>query len=106
LTSGLFLNLEQAIPAGLILCELIMNSSRHAFVDRESGTIEVSVLVQSSGHLVLSVSDDGRGIPSEIDPRSAKTLGMVLVRILTEQLGGKLEFTSGKGTVARLEFDL
>jgi PAS domain S-box-containing protein len=104
---GLFLNLEQAIPAGLIICELIMNSARHAFVDRETGgIIDISVFIQGDRHLVLSVADDGSGIPPGVKPGEAKSLGMVLMRILTEQLGGRLEFRCSQGTTAVLEFDI
>jgi len=102
-----FLNLEQAIPAGLVASELVLNALKHAFVGRSSGgRMDVSQKVGEDGVLILSVADDGRGLPAEVAADRAPSLGMMLMRTLAEQLGGKIEFHSGKGTTAILSFKI
>jgi two-component sensor histidine kinase len=83
------LDIDTAIPLGLILTELVSNSIKHAFRDGRAGTIAVG-LHSDAESLVLSVRDDGVGIPESLDPRAAGSLGLQLVDDLTQQLGGAL----------------
>jgi two-component sensor histidine kinase len=96
-----------AVPAGLIVNELLTNAFKHAFVNRNEGTIGVSLGVSEKGLVSLTVSDDGVGLPRGFDIDESKTLGLHLVKILTEdQLQGTLEVTSDGGATFKIEFDI
>jgi two-component sensor histidine kinase len=101
------LSVEQAIPAGLVLNELIANALEHAFPDGREGSILVEGRL-ASGQVDLAVRDDGVGLPSGFDPSgTAGSLGLRLVAILVRQLKGslKLECPSGSGgSVFRIQF--
>ena len=96
-----------AVPVGLIVNELLTNAFEHAFVNRNEGTVEVSFGVSEKGLVSLTVSDDGVGMPPGFDINAAKTLGLRLVKIITEdQLRGTLEVTSEEGATFKMEFDI
>nr|QNO44174.1 hypothetical protein NLDJDEJO_00006 [Methanosarcinales archaeon ANME-2c ERB4]QNO46569.1 hypothetical protein NKHCAGDB_00002 [Methanosarcinales archaeon ANME-2c ERB4] len=96
-----------AVPAGLIVNELLSNAFKHAFVNRNEGTIGVSFGVSEKGLVSLAVSDDGIGLPPGFDINESKTLGLRLVKILTEdQLQGTLDVTSDGGVTFSIEFDI
>ena len=96
-----------AVPVGLIVNELLTNAFEHAFVNRKEGTVEVSFGVSEKGLVSLTVSDDGVGMPPGFDINAAKTLGLRLVKIITEdQLRGTLEVTSEEGATFKMEFDI
>ncbi|MBV5325245.1 MAG: sensor histidine kinase, partial [Rhodospirillaceae bacterium] len=78
----------QAIPFGLIINELVTNAAKHAFKERPSGTISVTIH-GVDGRLQARVFDDGVGLPPDFDPASTSTLGMQLVVQLTRQLRGE-----------------
>jgi PAS domain S-box-containing protein len=106
-TGPALLNLEQAVPAGLIAAELLTNALEFAFADgRATGMIRIELRLTADGKLELEVRDDGVGLPPDIDPRRTQSLGMMLMRILTEQLDGTMEFHGGRGTVAILKFPI
>ncbi|HSE57749.1 MAG TPA: PAS domain S-box protein [Nitrospiraceae bacterium] len=101
------LNIDRAIPCGLILNELITNALKHAFPSGHHGEITVYLRGPAEAGLVLSVTDDGVGLPLEETPRSTRSLGMRLVRSLTKQLDGRFEFIRRKpGTEARLTLEV
>ena len=94
-----------AVPFGLVVNELLSNAFKHAFVNRAEGKIEVSLSAPEKGAVCLTVSDDGVGLPEGFDFNTTKTLGLHLVKILVEdQLQGKLEVVSDKGTTFKVEF--
>jgi PAS domain S-box-containing protein len=95
------LSLDTAIPCGLIINELVTNSLKHAFAGRHAGEIRVELREQPNGHHALSVYDDGAGLPPGLRIEETGSLGLRLVRTLTEQLGGKLVVSSNGG--ARFE---
>ncbi len=103
-TGDVLLNLEEAIPAGLIVNELLTNALKFAFPgDAPRGAIAITQRIR--GDLVeIGVSDDGVGLPDGLNPQTAKSLGMELIRILAMQLGGTVEFRTGRGTSAILRF--
>jgi len=101
------LPISLAVPVGLIVNELLTNAFEHAFVNRNEGTVEVSFGVSEKGLVSLTVSDDGVGMPPGFDINAAKTLGLRLVKIITEdQLRGTLEVTSEEGATFKMEFDI
>ncbi len=97
------LGMDAAIPCGLIVNELLSNSLKHAFPQREG---EVFVVLSSvDGIMELTVRDNGLGIPEEIDFRNTDSLGLRLVTILAEdQLGGKITLRRDKGTEFCIQF--
>ena len=96
-----------AVPVGLIINELLSNALKHAFDGRDEGKIEVSLTASEGGRIHLTVSDDGVGLPPGFDINKSKTLGLRLVKILTEdQLQGNLEVTSDGGATFNMEFDI
>ncbi len=97
-----FLNLDSAIPCGLILNELISNSLKYAFEGREKGKISVILKELKGGKVQMSVYDDGVGIPEEIKLDQTETLGLQLVHTLTEQLEGEIRLSREDGS----KFDL
>lgn len=101
---SVLLPVDVAIPCGLILNELTTNAIKHAFQDRPSGEIGVRLRAASEDTIDLEFSDDGRGFKAEVDWRKAETLGLQLVRMLTEQLQGTIEMVNGHGSTFRLRF--
>ena len=95
---------DTAIPCGLIINELITNSLKHAFPGERTGTISLSFKQLRSKEFLLTISDDGIGIPEDVDIYSTSTLGMQLVTILVEQLGGTLKVKRRDGTSFAIRF--
>jgi two-component sensor histidine kinase len=103
------LPINAAIPCGLVVNELISNAMKHAFPDGRAG--EIAVTLRHSGRrdsagdwINLSVSDDGIGIPAELDIAKTDTLGLQLVLLLTSQLHGKIDIRRGNPSRFALEF--
>jgi PAS domain S-box-containing protein len=95
------LPVSRAIPCGLILNELITNAMKHAFPVGRQGSIRVE-LRRDRGDLLLAVSDDGVGMPAELDIRTSKSLGMHLVMMLVRQLKGQISIGREGGTAFRV----
>jgi len=93
----LSLDVNTAIPCGLIINELVTNSMKHAFPEGKNGKIGVNLHLDGD-KLLLTVYDDGIGFPENLDFRKTKSLGLRLVSTLTEQLGGNIELYREKGT--------
>ena len=99
----IYLNIDQAITCGLIINELMCNSLKHAFKTSKNG--EISISFQSIYEkYTLIYSDDGVGIPQELDWQNTDSLGLKLVNALTNQLGGTLELNRNMGTEFKLTF--
>lgn len=97
------LDLDKAIPCGLIVNELLTNAVKYAFPENQRGTIHVSVK-QKDDTVTLRVADNGRGLPKHFDVNKTNTLGLQLVTTLTEQLDGTLEVRNSKGAEFVLTF--
>ena len=96
---------DTAIPCGLIINELITNSFKHAFPDGQKGTVSVIFRQVHEGRYHLEVSDDGVGLPKDMDIQKTSSLGLQLVTILVQQLSGEMKIKSGEGTGFEIEFD-
>jgi PAS domain S-box-containing protein len=94
---GISVDINHAIPLGLIMNELISNAMKHAFPDGRKGELSISGM-QQGGSNIFTVSDNGVGIPPDVDWRETKTLGMHLVIMLTNQLKGTIELDRTAGT--------
>jgi len=98
------LSMDIAIPIGLILSELIANALKHAFPHGEEGEIHISLHSPSEGTVVLRVSDNGVGLPQDMDVHQPQSLGLQLVNLLTRQVKGTLEMDGGSGTTVTITF--
>ncbi len=102
--AALQLDLETAIPCGLIVNELVSNALKHAFPDGRAGVITVSLQPIAEGQMCLEVLDDGVGIPTGAGRPDGSSLGLSLVRTLVDQIGGTLKITSKAGASFRICF--
>ena len=87
---------------GLVFNEIITNSIKYAFEGRDSGNINIK-LKEKKGSFVVKISDDGIGIPKDIDVENPESLGLSLVGMLTTQLGGTFTLNRKNGTSFTLE---
>ena len=101
--SPLELGLDQAIPLGLIVGELISNALKHAFPDGRTGTISIGG-GRSDGRIELTVTDDGIGIFEGDDFERRKSLGMQIIKTLTRQLKGTFERAGGQPSIFKISF--
>lgn len=101
-----FLPVDMAIPCGLILNELATNSLKHAFAGRESGAIDIELKSAGTKSVRLLFRDDGKGLPDGLDWHAADSLGLRLIRMLSQQLHAELTMRNGAGTTFELSFDV
>jgi two-component sensor histidine kinase len=102
---NLYLDLEVAIPCGLIVNELITNSIKYAFSTQKKPVIHLS-LKKEKNLITLIVQDNGKGLPPKLDIRNSKSLGLQLVTSLVEQLDGKLKVESKTGAKFTITFSI
>lgn len=100
----IFLDIDQAIPCGLIINELVSNSLKYAFPDHHAGEIQIELRRTTNQHLRLMVRDNGIGLPLDIDLATTRTLGLQLASTLTNQLGGSITIERHHGTTFIIEF--
>lgn len=119
LEGNIFFDMDTAVPLGMIVNELISNSLKYAFPDRENGNIKIKLFSEKAGNKLnnkeplagksirytLVVSDNGIGIPENIDFENPKTLGLQLVNILVDQLDAEIELRKGEGTEYIISFN-
>ncbi|MFH5886197.1 PAS domain S-box protein [Halalkalibaculum sp. DA3122] len=98
------LTMNQAVPCGLLLNELLTNSYKHAFTDRNEGEITIS-LTERKQQVKLVVADNGKGLPEEMREGRTDSLGMTLIHTLTSQLEATLEIANGTGACFTLQFE-
>ncbi|MBL7152710.1 MAG: hypothetical protein ISS79_03270 [Phycisphaerae bacterium] len=99
------LDVSTAIPCGLIINELVSNSIKHAFGRGREGEILIKLYSDEAGRNILMVKDNGAGFPKGLDFRKTESLGMQLVIMLVEQLGGAIELDRSKGTAFNITFE-
>ena len=97
------IDIDTAIPLGLILNELITNSMKHGFPDGMEGTVFIE-FSKNDDTYILKVDDDGVGIPSDLDFRNTSSLGMQLVSGLVGQIDGEIELNRNDGTEFVIKF--
>ena len=103
--SDLELDMNQAIACGLIVNELVSNALKHAFPTERAGHVRIELRPTSGRQRVLEVSDDGVGLPPNLDISKTESLGLRLVQDLAEQLHGTLVVRGGAGTTFTITFD-
>ncbi|MFM9985683.1 MAG: PAS domain S-box protein [Flavobacteriales bacterium] len=100
-----YLSLDQSIPCGLIVNELVSNAMKYAWKGKKKGKLSVKLHENEPGLLKLVISDDGIGLPKTFSYEKTDSLGIQLVYTLLEQLDAKVEVkTSSKGTSFNIEF--
>lgn len=100
------LNLDTAIPCGLIINELVSNALKHAFTQLNEGSIELNFKFDTSQKYILIVKDNGIGFPNDFDIQKNSNLGLQIVKILTQQLEGDLEFNQSQGSEFKIKFEV
>jgi PAS domain S-box-containing protein len=100
---GIELDLESAVPCGLIINELLTNAFKYAFPDNRGGVLRVD-FTKTDDNYTLTIKDNGVGLPEGFDYKEANTLGLQLVNVLTGQIRGTLRIKSDKGTEAVVTF--
>ncbi|MCY2989765.1 MAG: PAS domain S-box protein [Planctomycetota bacterium] len=99
------LDIDQAIPCGLLVNELVSNALKHAFPDGRTGQVRVELQsVEGGPGWLLRVVDDGVGLPAGFDLNHSTSLGLQLVFGLTRQIGGQLEIGTGPGAMFAVVF--
>jgi PAS domain S-box-containing protein len=119
LEENIFFDMDTAVPLGIIVNELVSNSFKHAFSDRNKGNILIKLSREEndesmksitdnfkSPNFILTVSDDGAGIPESLDIESLDSLGFQLVTSLVDQLEGKFELKRSNGTEFTMRFSV
>jgi two-component sensor histidine kinase len=99
------LDLDIAIPVGLIVNELTSNALKHAFPDGRRGRVHIRLRRLGPTRCELTLRDDGIGMTGPIDPGHSDSMGLQLVHDLTEQLHGSIAVTGEVGTTFTLSFD-
>jgi PAS domain S-box-containing protein len=121
LEENIFFNMDTAVPLSIIINELVSNSLKHAFANKDAGMIQIKLCRQKSQenkgnkagnnseylkstNFILKISDNGIGIPESFDLENPESLGMQLVTTLVDQLEGELELKRETGTEFTLQF--
>jgi two-component sensor histidine kinase len=99
------LNHASAITLGLILNEAITNAIKYAFAKTKDGKISISLSHISDSQILLSIADNGRGLPIDFDSKIGASMGMELLRGLTDDLGGSFSIETNDGTQIKVIFD-
>ena len=97
------LNMETAIPCGLIISELVSNSLKYAFQYGNEGQITVFLKFIEEEY-VLTISDNGVGLSKDLDFKNTDSLGLQLVNSLINQIDGKIELNKNQGTTFKIRF--
>ena len=105
-SSDASIDLDHAVPFGLVVNELFTNSMKHGFPNGRCGTIAVKLRHSSEGNVALEFKDDGVGLAAEIDPLTHDSLGFRLMGSLVRQLDGTIEFIRGRGVECVISFPL
>ena len=98
------LGVDTAIPCGLIINELVTNSLKYAFPIGRKGEIRIDFHKRENDKFMLTISDNGVGIPKDLDFRNTKSFGLQLVTTLVEQLQGTINLDRSNGTNFKVRF--
>ncbi|GAB1542755.1 hypothetical protein NUACC21_54290 [Scytonema sp. NUACC21] len=103
-TNGIKLNLDTAIPCGLLINELVSNSLKYAFPKGRRGEIVIRLMSATDNTITLTVSDSGIGIPESLDWSNTHSLGLRIVHNLTRQIKGNITLERENGTAFHITF--
>jgi len=103
-TADIALDIQTAVPLGLIANEIVSNSFKHAFPDGRPGMIRLRFQREPDGGLVLEIRDNGVGMPAEIEIGKTDSLGLGIIISLVDQINGRLDLVREGGTAFRISF--
>lgn len=112
LEENAFFNMDTAVPLGIIVNELVSNSLKYAFIDKQEGEIRICLCREEKNDgmnrslFSLIISDNGTGIPENVELENVESLGLQLVNILIDQLDGEIELKRDHGTEFRINFEV
>jgi len=101
---GVDFDVTLAVPISLIVNEAVCNAYKHAFENKKSGSIEVTISKEKEATYSLLIKDDGLGLPEEFDIKKLKSIGFDLIHGLSKQLKGKLTVNGTTGTEIKITF--
>lgn len=102
-SDALLLSINTAIPCGLIINEILTNAIKYAFPENRDGVISI-ILKVADKQIILKISDNGIGLPENLNIEKATSLGMKLIQVLTDQIDGELTSNNNNGTLYTLSF--
>jgi len=117
-SDAVYLDIAMAVPCGLIVNELVSNALKHAFPEdvliqdhprpewSKTGCIVQVDLHANNDQAILRVSDNGIGLPADLNWRDPSSLGLQIVQLLTDQIGGQIELDQSGGTAFTITFHL
>jgi two-component sensor histidine kinase len=97
-------SIETALPLGLIANELLTNAFKYAFPRQQDGEIQIRLHEETLGVFVLTIKDNGVGLPESFSLESEKSLGMFIVKLLVEQLDAEIDINRFNGTTFQVRF--
>lgn len=98
------LDLERAVPCGLLINELVTNSFKHAFPGERRGEIVIEIIEDANNRICISVADNGIGLPAETELAQPSSLGLQLVELFVEQLHGTTSIERNGGSRFSISF--
>jgi len=99
------LGMDQSVAVGMVVCELVSNSFKHAFGKGGGGQVQLSISALPGDEVELIVQDDGIGLPADVDIHNPTTVGLDLaISAVTGELGGKVEVSRDSGTRYQIRF--
>lgn len=101
---GIRLNLNTAIPCGLIVNELLSNCLSHCFPEGTEGIIRITMRRSATNEIKLTIENNGISFPEDLSAQDPPSFGLELIHTLARQLGGELEIQRGEWTVFRITF--
>jgi two-component sensor histidine kinase len=101
--NDIMLDINTAIPLGLIVNELVSNSMKHAFPNNKQGKIDIKFNLDN-GDYTMIISDNGVGFPQDYNIQNSDSLGLKIVNSLTEQIDGEITIETSNGTKFIIKF--
>ena len=102
-STDIYLDVDKAIPTGLILNEIVSNALKYAYNDHPTPTLLISISATQSNELTLQITDNGPGIPEADQHEAPQSFGLRMVKTLTRELKGKISVQSYTGTTFTLQ---
>jgi len=99
------LDCKKLVPIGIITNELCMNAIKYAFIDKDSGHINI-ILKKENQNITLTITDDGIGIPKNFDMNNQSGFGLILIDLYSQQLDGEFEIKRDNGTKCIFKFNI
>lgn len=99
----IYIGIDTAIPLGLLVTEIVTNAIKHAFPDGQHGNINIK-LERNNSFYTLTITDDGIGMPKDLELDNTDSLGIKLIMSLAEQLDAKLTIEGVNGTEYIIKF--